>query len=99
MKALSPDRIAEIDRLYRSPKERAEDINAILQIAAKELEMDHTLFDITCFCVQFLGMLATSTLSDDEDFVRIAKLSNIWLHHHHYNEAEKIHGKPDRKEK
>lgn len=96
MDKLTQEQIDRVDHLYRSPKQRAEDINALLQIAAKEMGMDYTLFDITCFSVQWMGMLATSTLSEDEDLVRIARLANIWLHHYHYNEPEKIHGKPDK---
>ena len=93
---VSQERQDEIDRLYRSPKERAEEVNAILQTASKELGMDHTLFDVTCFSIQWLAMLATGSLSDDTDLVRIAKLSNIWLYHKHYNAPEEVYGKPDR---
>jgi len=88
----------KIDSLYLTPKERSEQINGILQTAAKELGMDHSMMDVTCFAIQWLAMLAVSNLSDNKDFVRIARLSNIWLHHHHYNAAEQIYGPPDRKE-
>jgi len=57
------------------------------------------MFDITCFSIQWLAMLAVGNLSDDEDFVRIARLANIWLNHTHYNGAETIYGEPDRGEK
>ena len=93
---ISKERLAEIDRLYRTPKERAEEVNGILQAAAKELGMDHTLFDVTCFSIQWLAMLAIGNLSDDEDLVRIARLANIWLYHKHYNAPEEIYGPPDR---
>ena len=93
------ERLDEIDRLYISPKEQAEEVNGILQTAAKELGMDHNLFNITCFSIQWLAMLATSTLTDDVDFVRIARLANIWLHHKHYNEPKEIYGEPNKKAK
>lgn len=93
------ERLDEIDHLYRSPKERAEEVNGILQRAAKELGMDHTLFDVTCFSIQWLAMLAIGNLSDDVDFVRIARLAYIWLHHKHYNAPEELYGKPDKKAK
>ncbi len=96
MDRVPQERFDEVDKLYRTPKERAEEINGILQTAAKELGMDHTLFNVTCFSIQWLAMLATSTLIDDKDFVRIARLANIWLHDKHYNGAEKIYGEPDR---
>jgi len=90
------EKIDEVDKLWFSPKERAEDVNAALQIAARELNMDYSLFDTTCFAVQWLAMLAVGALSSDKDFVRIARLANIWLHDKHYNAPEEIHGKPDR---
>ena len=96
MNNIPQERLDEVDRLYRTPKERSESINGILQTAAKKLNMDHTMFDITCFSVQWLAMLATSTLADDTDFLRIARLANIWLYHKHYNGAEEIYGKPDK---
>ena len=96
MARLTHEEMDAIDRLYRTPKERAEEINAILQTASKELGMDHTLFDVTCVSIQWLGSLATGMLSDDVDFVRIARLANIWLHHKHYNAPEEVYGKPDR---
>ena len=99
MARLTHEEMDAIDRLYRTPKERAEEINAILQTASKELGMDHTLFDVTCFCIQWLAMLATGSLSDDTDLVRIARLSNIWLYHKHYNAPEEVYGKPDRETK
>ena len=55
--------------------------------------------DITCFAVQWLAMLAIGTLSTDVEFMRIARLSNIWLHGYHYNAPEEIYGKPDREVK
>ena len=38
---ISPKRMEEIDLLYKTPAERAEEVNAIFQRAAKELELDH----------------------------------------------------------
>ena len=96
MDKVSQTRQDEIDRLYRSPKERAEEVNATLQLAAKEFDIEHTRLDITCFSVQWLASLAVGMLSDDIDFVRIARLANIWLHHKHYNAPEEIYGPPDR---
>ena len=98
MDKMTKEHIAEIDALYKTPKERAEELNGILQMAAKSLGMDHSLHDVTCFAVQWLGILAIGSMADDEDFVRIARLSNIWLHHYHYNAAEEIYGEPDRGE-
>ena len=93
---ISQERFDEVDKLYLTPKERAEQINGILQTAAKKLGMDHTLFNVTCFSIQWLASLAIGTLSEDTDFVRIARLANIWLYDKHYNGAESIYGKPDR---
>ncbi len=89
----------EVDKLYRDPKERAEEIHTILQLAAKELDMDHSLFDITCFSVQWLGMLATGEFSQDERLVDAAIRANKWLYDIHYNAPEVVHGKPDKEKK
>ena len=96
MTQISKARQEEIDSLYRSPKERAEEIHAILQRAAKELDMAHSLFDITCFSVQWLGMLATGEFSQDERLVDAAIRANKWLYDIHYNAPEQIHGAPDK---
>lgn len=95
---LSDERIAHVDSLYKTPQERAEEVNSILQIAAKTLGMDHTLFDVTCFSIKWLAMLAIGNLSDDRVFGRIAEEANVWLNNIHYNGAEKIYGEPDKEE-
>lgn len=92
------ERMNEVNALYKTPKERAEEINSILQRAATELDLDHSLMDVTCFAVQWIAMLAIGELSADQDFVRIAKLLNIWLYTRHFNAPEEIYGKPDREE-
>lgn len=93
---ISEEQMKEVDALYKTPAERAEEVNAILQRAAKEFDLDHSLMDITCFSIQWLAMLAVGSLSGDEEFVRIARLSNIWLHSRHYNAPNEIYGKPDK---
>ena len=92
-------RIAEVDKLYRSPQERAEDINAAIQIASKELNEDFSMFDTTCFAVQWLAMLATGPCSDDEELLKIAQAANVWLHQRHYENPEAVHGEPDREKR
>ena len=57
---VSKERQDEIDRLYRSPKERAEEVNATLQLAAKEFDIEHTRLDITCFSVQWLALTSSA---------------------------------------
>ena len=89
----------EIDSLYRNPKERAEDVNAIIQLASKELKMDFSLFDTTCFAIQWLSMLAIGEFAHDKEFVDIAIRANRWLHTIHYNAPEEIHGPPDKETK
>ena len=95
MSRITDKEMDEIDKLYLTPKERAEKVNAILQAS----KGNHTFIDITCFSAQWFAMLAIGALSEDEDFVRIARLTNIWLHTRHYNDPKSIYGEPDRKEK
>ena len=99
MDRMSDEEMKAVDKLYLTPKERAENVNAILQIASKKLEMDHSLVDVTCFSIQWLAMLATGMLSDDDDFIKVARLANIWLYHRHYNNPKELYGEPDREEK
>ena len=88
-------RIAEVDALYSSPKERAERIWATFQAMQQELKFDFSFFDLACFAIQWMGMLSI-TFSEDEELRDIAKRANIWLHKYHYSKPEEIHGKPDK---
>ena len=92
MSRITDEEMDEIDKLYYTPLERAEKVNAVLQDSKAEL----TFIDNTCFAVQWLAMLATSTLAEDPNFVSIARLANIWLHSRHYNNPKAIYGEPDR---
>lgn len=89
---LSKERIAEVDEKYDSPRERAEEIFTIFQLASDELDHEWTRYDLLCFCVQFLGMMSLGDLQPDEDLRLLAKNLNRWLHERHYFHAEKIFG-------
>lgn len=45
---------------------------------------DLSEYDLLCFAVQFIGMMAVGALSEDEDFLVLAKNLNRWLHERHY---------------
>lgn len=95
---ITPARVAEVDALYRSPQERAEDVNAAIQLAGQELSEEFSLFDLSCFAIQWLAMLATGPCIDDEELLSIAKAANIWLHQRHYENPKAVHGEPNRGE-
>lgn len=84
---LTRERIEEVDEQFASPKERAEEVFAALQIAQEELGEDLSHYDLLCFAVQFAGMMAVGALDDDEDFLVLAKNLNRWLHERHYFHA------------
>lgn len=90
---ISQERIDEVDEKFYTPKERAEGIWALLQTGSKTLEWPFNEYDITCFCAQWLAMLAVGPLAENERFVDLAKEVNKWVHSVHYTEAEEIFGK------
>jgi hypothetical protein len=94
---ISRARIEEVDAKYPSVKERAEEVWAFIQIAGDHLGEMPSMYDITCFSCQWLGSLALGQMSENEDFVELAKEVNRWLNSVHYSEAEEIFGERERK--
>lgn len=94
---ISRDRINKVDARYYTVKERAEEVWAFIQIASDHLGEMPSMYDVTCFSVQWLGMLALGKLSDNEAFVSLAKELNRWVNSVHYSEAEEIFGEHERR--
>lgn len=93
-KNLTKKRIKEVDGKYPSPKERAEEVEAAIQLAEEELSEELTFYDRTCFAVQWIGLLANGPLADDSDLHVLAVALNRWLHERHYHHAEEIFDAP-----
>lgn len=80
--ALTEQHIAEVDRLYVSPGERANYIWALL----KSEHPDLTDWDVICFAGEFLGMMSSQHLWLTEAAKRVVGL----IYAAHYMNAEQI---------
>ncbi|MCP4902645.1 MAG: hypothetical protein GY906_37245 [bacterium] len=87
---LTPERIAIVDRTFRSPKERAEEVWEVLD------KNDFSRYDILCFCTEFMGQLALGMFSTDRTYVQIAIRFGRWLHNAHYFHTVDILGQPEK---
>lgn len=85
---LTQERVKEVDEKLPSPKDRAEEVHAALILVQEEMGEDLSRYDVLCFAVQYVGMMALGALEEDEDLEVLAKGLNRWLHHHHYFYAE-----------
>lgn len=92
---ITRERVAEVDGKYRSLQERAEDIYAIFQLAAEELDLDFVQLDLVYFCAQYLAQLVIGGFGDPIFQVSVKNI-NKFLNLHHYEHAEELYGKPER---
>lgn len=84
-----------IDAKFNDPVKRAEEVWTVIQLAADELGLDTTQWDLLCFACQFLAKEAIGAFSSDDDFVAIVKTLNRWLYNAHYFYAEEIYERVD----
>lgn len=87
--ALNPEWIARVDKDYISPPERAAKINLLLP--------DETLWDILCFCVEWMGRVAVPAFFGENKEVEkhVQGLGRV-LYGLHYFQAPSVLGPPDR---
>lgn len=85
---LTDERIAQVDADYFTPKERASQVNTVLD------KHDFTRWDYLCFAVEFLGQFAISYFKEDRILSGAAKIMGKWLYNMHYFSAENIYGPP-----
>lgn len=91
---LTDERIVSIDKDYYSPRERANRINTMLELAQEELNQPLTRWDYLCFSIEFLGQFAISFFSHDDLLVKTAKVLGKWLYNLHYFYTSEIYGPP-----
>lgn len=96
---LTAERIAEVDKAYFSPKERADKINTMLELAQEEFDQPLTRWDYLCFSTEFIGQFAISFFSHDDIFVKTAKLLGKWLYNLHYFYPDKVYGPAEKGER
>jgi hypothetical protein len=96
---LTSERIAQVDKDYLSPKERADRLHTMIQIVEDDLDFKLTRWDYLCFSVEFIGQFAISFFSHDRVFLSTSKLLGKWLYNMHYFYPKEVYGDPKKGER
>lgn len=91
---LTPSIMERVDSKYLTPKERAEKINALIELASEETGEKHTRWDLLCFSVEFIAQFAIAYFSHDRLLLSATRLVGRWLYNMHYFHAEEVYGPP-----
>lgn len=86
---LTSERMAQVDAKYFTPKERASNINTVLD------EHNFTRWDYLCFAVEFLGQFTIAYFDRDAVLRGAVKLLGKWLYNMHYFYTEAVYGPPE----
>lgn len=87
---LTPERMEIVDRNFRSPKERAEEVWVVIE------KGEFTRYDVLCFCTEFMAQLAMGMFSADRTYVHAVIRLGRWLHNAHYFHTTDILGQPEK---
>lgn len=89
-------RMENVDLLWHSPTERAEEVWALLQAAwQREKGEPIPMWTLICFCAETLGKYALGF--GNEALLMPVKAAVKWVYHAHYNNPKEIMGDPDKK--
>lgn len=80
-----------VDKLYRTPEERATHIWNLIQQVRDGSWSD---WDMVCFCIEFLGKQAV--VLNDEEFLHYVMYTSRWVYSAHYSNTGRLYGKPDK---